>query len=1133
MAKKIKIYGDASKGCIFFEGSTVDPKFLGTIICDINPNNPSRLVIKRTDKITPTGEYRKLFRKLNPSRVQNEAGENLVDDLGYSVTDVAEYINGQANVTDTPVGGFVFQGATSLDFIRDETDTSILFSNGDHHGINSVKAVAKENGKVSIRGMRGDFEFYELEYTSCTIGGASAGNTLETVVNNLNALFTRSAVTAPSPKPFYTQLDGVDVSWNSYDTIDPVGSGIHASDSGTHYHGPRVWTSETISQPGEYFTFEAKNIVAGGGPLLGIGLYSVADGDLLEIESGVSTPNSGHEGYFFSNWLYNYSGYSAPWTTYGSKSSLSYGPGWSYSGNTPMFRYSDAHDAFRSGGTALFKCGITDEGFVGVWYYDVEDPNSDGLYGARTNDWILLARSSTPLPEGQYGLLVKIPTTSAHITSPPRRFASDPVAPTLYYRYIESPDGNFEYPLFATEIEANYVDQLLGGSGTSHEHMYADDSVPGTIWYMPMTGSTMDGTSAPVDPVITYTEIPTQDDSNFAPPSFSGTTLTLNEGELLNYQLAPADVNYTTTISTSIPGWSVTSDGRLIGVAPEVDGDNVTNPSDFTTVVVTRTNEFGSSVGVLTVLWYNLTAPTVDTGSWTADSAGDLVGSVLQPDSLATLSITLSEGERLLIPSEWVDEQVQPNTGLDALEKVYLGLLKPGTNTDAITLGDFSASFRWEGSSYSSYHYVRLNDQLGAATQSQQFLNNGASIYDYAMELYNGELWLIACHMDSINTEPAAALGGNFQRSMNCGPVSDDGLSAPLTIKVGTHAGTTLDLDDALTTDDITKITIPDPPAEANDTDWNKAIDFSGSSERMQQTVQGASIQPLRMGDLAALAGAPASAGLTSADNNSRPWATAIVFKADGHNSNQHIWNQGEGSGTSDDNIYLRLSSDRKLYLGWGRPGEVNECFVADISLSISGWHGVYIASTGERLSAGNADAANLAECFDIRYTRGNLNWDIGTNLSTSANWTAGMTGARMDKTVAGYLSVGGRQANRSFHGKVASMVITTLERGVAMPTDAEIEEMITDPVGWLSDYKVGSSFRRPQNASSIAGWSLNDAWSAYATQVWLMGDGTNDSYSNMIRNQAFPTDQNYTKLNLVSMVSNDIQTVTISGLTS
>lgn len=45
------------------------------------------------------------------------------------------------------------------------------------------------------------------------------------------------------------------------------------------------------------------------------------------------------------------------------------------------------------------------------------------------------------------------------------------------------------------------------------------------------------------------------------------------------------------------------------------------------------------------------------------------------------------------------------------------------------------------------------------------------------------------------------------------------------------------------------------------------------------------------------------------------------------------------------------------------------------------------------------------------------------------------------------------------------------------------------------------------------------------------MGDGNLDSYSNMIRNQINPYDQNYTRLVLNSMESNDIETVSIPGL--
>jgi hypothetical protein len=52
------------------------------------------------------------------------------------------------------------------------------------------------------------------------------------------------------------------------------------------------------------------------------------------------------------------------------------------------------------------------------------------------------------------------------------------------------------------------------------------------------------------------------------------------------------------------------------------------------------------------------------------------------------------------------------------------------------------------------------------------------------------------------------------------------------------------------------------------------------------------------------------------------------------------------------------------------------------------------------------------------------------------------------------------------------------------------------------------------------------------ATQVWLMGDGASDSYANGVRNYINPADQNYVKLQLNSMVSNDIETVNIPGLT-
>ena len=323
-----------------------------------------------------------------------------------------------------------------------------------------------------------------------------------------------------------------------------------------------------------------------------------------------------------------------------------------------------------------------------------------------------------------------------------------------------------------------------------------------------------------------------------------------------------------------------------------------------------------------------------------------------------------------------------------------------------------------------------------------------------------------------------------------------------------------------------------------NETTWDKAIYFDGgSSQYILQNAQGINNNPLAMGALQAWVPGNTTVGYTSDHIDSRPWATAVVFKIDNNNFDGHIWNFGEGSGQYDDNIYLRVKN-KELWFGWGRDidGEVNECYVTDISSYTSGWHAVYIGFTGERLTDAQATAANLADCFDIRYTRGNLNWNLTNNKSLPNNWTK--NGASMGHIIDGgsRFYVGGRGSNRNFRGKVASMVVTTLKRNEAMPTEAEITEMITDPMGWIYNYKVGKTFRRPQLAD-VDQYSTNfqielEKKSKLSTQVWLMGDGTNDAYER-IRNQVDPTDIQYTYLDMGSMATNDIEGVTINNLGS
>ena len=328
----------------------------------------------------------------------------------------------------------------------------------------------------------------------------------------------------------------------------------------------------------------------------------------------------------------------------------------------------------------------------------------------------------------------------------------------------------------------------------------------------------------------------------------------------------------------------------------------------------------------------------------------------------------------------------------------------------------------------------------------------------------------------------------------------------------------------------LSEITIPGSTTIL--TDWDKALDFSGGNEHLKQVSTTTSANPLRMGGLSTTVAAPTSADYTSASTSARPWACAIVFNSDRHNSNQHIWNSGEGATTGNDNIFLRQSASGQLFFGWGREGSgYNEVYITTVNSS--NWYGVYIGYNGARFNGSNATASNLSDTFDIRV----MTDESGDNFNTvyslgnlPGNWTG--TGVRMDRAVTGDFTIGGRGSNRSFNGKVASYVSTTLRVNQPMPTDAEIKLMITDPKKWEDDYRVGQ-FVRWVNSYTFSSYTPSNINIGHgAVQIWLMGDGGSDSFSNGIRNEVYPSDQNYTKLQFNSMASNDIETVTIAGLT-
>ena len=816
-------------------------------------------------------------------------------------------------------------------FSLDDTSTSIILDNGYSFGVNTIKAVA-EGGLIDIKSITGDRTlFSQLDPSNTCVNDVAVSGGLNDVINTLNELFTVGAFEAVViSDPYSTMIadvGGVAAGHTLVGStaVDPIGDDIFTNSSSGNYAG--LLSDETINQAGEYFTFDIR-----GEGQIGFGLvHTQASYDAGHFSgntnyanpSSFAVTNSAHYGFQFSHWFHPTP--NGSWTNYGANTSYSMREHWSTNW--------DKKQDWLDGENVKVRVGLDTNGFISI-----ETLNDDGTWGVH-------ARTTYPASQGaEFRLGVKSANSSARVSSSPKVHLLEEEAPTMYFRYIESPDGNFEYPLFATEAEANYYDEQNGGTGTSHTHTYADDPT-NTTWYMPTSNSTMTGTSAPaadltLGQAATYTEITSLTNSDLTPTQFSASDITQEEGTAVNLQVTPQGASWSTSVSITPTGSGLVYDGYSLvqGTLTDVGADTTY------TVTVTRANSYGSSVGTMTI-----------------------------------------------------------------------------TATDV----------------------------------------------------------------------------------------------APVSTMV---------------------------------TPWTKALDFSGGSEYALKVSTFSGTNPLLMDSISQVLAAPSTVGNTTNVSNARPWATAIVFRPDGNASNQHIWNSGEGAGSTDDNIYLRLDASGNLYFGWGRSGALNECVIGAgfNSASATGQYwGVYIAHNGTRLSGSNANATNLADCFDIRVmyyaggdwvfagVNGNFADSVG-NRSTVTNWgrSGSSTGGRMDRAFIGSFTVGGRGSNRNFHGKVASMVVTTLRLGVAMPNDAEIKLMITDPKKWEDDYRVGQTVRRSQGASDVT-YANSSLYNGHGgTQIWLMGDGFFDSYSNGIRNQVYPADQNYGKLQLNSMVSNDIETVNINGLT-
>ncbi len=329
----------------------------------------------------------------------------------------------------------------------------------------------------------------------------------------------------------------------------------------------------------------------------------------------------------------------------------------------------------------------------------------------------------------------------------------------------------------------------------------------------------------------------------------------------------------------------------------------------------------------------------------------------------------------------------------------------------------------------------------------------------------------------------------------------------------------------ALTAGEVNNLYDNDTPSSTG-TAWSKGLDFSGSSGYARFATNGSSENPLHRVISSISPSSTVSSGNTA--SSGQPWAVASVFKTTNLSTDRTLWSQADHSSCCSnhwDQITLKVTTSGEFLFKYGDGSNALQWRSASGLATTGNWYGVYADYNGGSIRGGSGDLNKFYGRFRFRLV--NLSTGAVSNINGSnSNWSNTNHGNPSDVT--GYFYVGSylTESSNRFQGQIASTVVTTLNTNTSLPNDTEISMMVRDPMGWLSNYKVGNSWRKPNETAATSNFALGSNTGEQGTKIWLMGDGTNDSSSN-IANQVNNSDSNqYLQLNSTSPTA-----VSIPGL--
>ena len=1077
----IRIQRNENANAITFVGSSQPAYWNNCLEGEVNETDISRINVVNTVRTTDSDNKVYEFFAVPFTEFRTALGTTFADAQAC-----ADYITAQANAT--AIGILEFGATDVADFQRDATNTTILVSTGDSYPVNSIKAVAQADGTITIKeNVDGGADLLRtIRRANVTFGGQTQAQQLVPVVNALNSLFSVTPVGAGADDRFVSNTyNSHTATTSAFGDVSFVISGgqpvaMKGTNTGSAFNDGFYTTTYPVSSNGEYFQFDNTGHDALKKAMIGLMKTSDITSAAVLTDNTVTGEDMDLAVRLKPNATYEHSPYGAVI-------------------ENGFFSYPQRSDSYRA--------GIDDDGRLFISHYDEQ-----------ASEWQVIVRSALVTANEEYSLVIFLQQEGAkmsYVVTSKEIYTG--VA--LTYNYIESPDNSFYYPLFATEAEANQVDTNNGGSGTSHSHVFVDELPSSSTWYMPTNGGTHAGASAPSNTAeITYNVISTGADASYAPAAFSVSDLTVNENTAVYYQVSETG-DWTTTISGLMTPLTL-SGNYIAGTTPEVPNLASVTPSTVQTATVTRTNSYGSTSTTFDVIVVNTTVPTAAITGFThiANSTAMVDADTLGDGGAVTLDNLLDDGNRFHISREFVDATLIPSLP-NAGDTLYIGIPTASADfSNGATKDDFVFCWRFVRDTVGTRYKISktgtgLSDSMGI-----WMLSGGSLLYDFYISNKGGVLELT---------------GDQYQFNKDNEPTVTDGGSWSIN-RVLTGQATeskTIVMASASSTPDITLTNLSEyalPSTSSNTTSWTKAVDFTPTGEYLNQVHTSVSLNALQMGGQGNTVTAHSTDTAKTTDStDGRPWAMTIVFKPGFQTGGQYVWNCGAGSANNVDNIAVRTSSNY-LYFSWGRDGYQSICLI-ESSLPVGEWYGLYIAFKGQRYSGTTNSSANMANAFDIRLMSSADSFaSVGVNKSTAAAWVGT---SNMARSMTGAFTIGGQGSVKSYNGKVASMVVTSLHRDDDMPVDAEIMDMITDPNKWVTDYKIGNSYRNAYDYTVNSNFQLNNYSSYSATQAWLMGDGSQDSFTNGTRNLISPSDGAYTKMGFNNMVSNDIETVSINGL--